>query len=56
MVLVLAFGMFAIILFESGIYKALSFALILIAIAAVGYRDIVKTGKNKTGDLEINNK
>lgn len=34
------FGMFAIILFESGIWKALSFALILIAVIAIGYREI----------------
>ena len=40
-------GMFAIILMESGIYKALSFGLILIAIAAIGYKDIVRIGENK---------
>ena len=33
-------GMFAIILLESGIWKALSFALLICAIAAIGYRDI----------------
>ena len=35
-------GMFAIILLESGIYKAISFALIVIAIIAIGYKDILK--------------
>ncbi len=38
-------GMFAIILLESGIWKALSFALMVIAIAAIGYKDILKFGK-----------
>lgn len=33
------FGMFAIILLESGLWKALSFALIIIAIIAVGYKE-----------------
>lgn len=44
-----SFGMFAIILLESGIWKALSFALMVIAIGAVGYKDILKTrrGENK---------
>jgi UDP-GlcNAc:undecaprenyl-phosphate GlcNAc-1-phosphate transferase len=36
------FGMFAIILLESGIWKAISFALMIIAVIAVGYRDFVK--------------
>lgn len=36
------FGMFAIILLESGIYKAISFALMVIAIIAIGYKDIFK--------------
>ena len=35
-------GMFAIILLESGIWKAVSFALIVIAIGAKGYKDILK--------------
>ena len=34
------FGMFAIILLESGIWKAISFALIIIAIIGLGYRNI----------------
>lgn len=37
------FGMFAIILLESGIWKALSFALMVIAVVAIGYKDIFKT-------------
>lgn len=36
------FGMFAIILLESGLWKALSFALMVIAVVAVGYKDIFK--------------
>lgn len=35
-------GMFAIILLESGIWKAISFALMIIAICAIGYKDIIK--------------
>lgn len=33
-------GMFAIILMESGIWKAISFALMIVAIVAIGYNDI----------------
>ena len=33
-------GMFAIILLDSGIWKALSFALLVIVIIAIGYKDI----------------
>jgi len=40
-------GMFAIILLENGLFKAISFALIVIAIASIGYKDIIKTGKEK---------
>ena len=36
-------GMFAIILLESGIWKALSFALIVVAIVALGYKDFIKS-------------
>lgn len=36
------FGMFAIILLESGIWKAISFALIIVAVIAIGYKDIFK--------------
>ena len=35
-------GMFAIILIESGIWKAISFALLVLAISAIGYKDIIK--------------
>ena len=35
-------GMFAIILLESGIFKAFSFALMILAIIAIGYKDILK--------------
>lgn len=43
------FGLFAIILLESGIWKALSFLLLVFAIVAIGYKDIfkVKTQKDK---------
>ena len=34
--------MFAIILLESGIWKALSFALMIFAVIAVGYKDFFK--------------
>ena len=37
------FGMFAIILLESGIWKAISFALMITAVIAVGYRDFAKS-------------
>ena len=36
------FGMFAIILMESGIWKALSFALIIFVIVAMGYKEVFK--------------
>ena len=35
-------GMFAIILLESGVWKALSFALMVVAVVAIGYKDILK--------------
>lgn len=41
-------GMFAIILMESGIWKALSFALMIIAIIAIGYKDFIKQKKEET--------
>lgn len=40
------FGMTAIILLESGIWKAISFALIVVAIIAIGYKDVVKLSEN----------
>lgn len=45
------FGMFAIILLESGLMKALSFGLMIIAIIAIGYKDILKLRKE---DEQIN--
>ena len=39
-------GMFAIILLESGIWKALSFALMIFAVIAVGYKDFFKVKKD----------
>ena len=39
-------GLFAIILLESGFWKAISFALLIIAIFAIGYKDIFRE-KNK---------
>lgn len=36
------FGMFAIILLESGFWKSVSFALMVLAIAAIGYKDFFK--------------
>lgn len=38
-------GMFAIILLESGIWKAISFALMIIAIIAIGYKDVFNIKK-----------
>lgn len=49
-------GMFAIILFESGIWKALSFALLICAIVAIGYKDIVRVMGDKVDSKQTNNK
>lgn len=38
-----AFGMFAVILFDSGIIKALSFLLMVIAAVAIGYKNLFKS-------------
>jgi len=46
-------GMFAIILLESGIWKALSFALLICAIVAIGYKDIVRVMGDKAENEEI---
>lgn len=47
------FGMFAIILLDSGIWKALSFALMVVAIVAIGYKDILRIGdKNEETKLK----
>jgi UDP-GlcNAc:undecaprenyl-phosphate GlcNAc-1-phosphate transferase len=42
-----SFGMFAIILLESGVWKAISFALMIIAIMAVGFKEFTRTKKNE---------
>lgn len=39
------FGLFAIILLESGVWKAISFALLVLAIVAIGYKDIFRIKK-----------
>ena len=44
------FGLFAIILLESGLWKAISFALLVIAIVAIGYKDIFRVKKEKKND------
>lgn len=44
------FGMFAIILLESGIWKALSFALIIIVVIAMGYKEFFQ--QRLLGDTE----
>ena len=44
------FGLFAIILLESGLWKAISFALLVIAIVAIGYKDIFRVKKEKRND------
>jgi len=41
------FGLFAIILLESGIWKAISFALLVLAIVAIGYKDIFRIKEKK---------
>lgn len=40
-------GLFTVIFLESGAWKAISFALLVVAIAAVGYKDIFRIRKNK---------
>lgn len=42
------FGLFAIILLESGIWKAISFALLVLAIVSIGYKDIFRIKKKTT--------
>ena len=46
-------GMFAIILLESGIWKALSFALIILAIGAIGYKDMEKLMEDKSSKEQL---
>ncbi len=50
------FGMTAIILLDSGIWKAASFALLVIAIVAIGYRDFVKLSVFKEAEIKKENK
>lgn len=45
-------GMFAIILLESGIWKALSFALLVVAIIAIGYKDVLKLKEDNMEDID----
>ena len=40
------FGMFAVVLLDSGVWKALSFAILVIAILAIGYKDFFVIRKN----------
>ncbi len=49
-------GMTAIILLDSGIWKAASFALLVIAIVAIGYRDFVKLSVFKEAEVKKENK
>ena len=42
-----ACGMFAVILFESDIWKAVSFALLVIAVVAIGYKEFVQLKKQE---------
>ena len=44
------FGLFAIILLESGLWKALSFALLVVAIVAIGYKDIFRVRRKNTSN------
>lgn len=44
-----ACGMFAVILFESDIWKAISFALMVIAVICIGYREFFKMKEGEKG-------
>lgn len=44
-------GMFAIILLESGPWKAISFALLVVAIIAIGYKDIFRIKSEKDEEV-----
>ncbi len=48
-------GMFTIILLESGIWKALSFALLVVAFIAIGYKDVFRV-KNEEEVVEVDEK
>lgn len=47
-----ALGMFAIILLDSGFWKALSFAILVIVIVAVGYKDIFNNRNEEQANSE----
>lgn len=49
-------GMFAIILLESGPWKALSFALLVVGIVAIGYKDIFKVKQVTKQEIRENYK
>lgn len=49
-------GMTAIILLDSGIWKAASFALLVIAIVAIGYKDFVKLSVFKEAEIKKENR
>ena len=49
-----ACGMFAVILFESDIWKAVSFALMVIAVVAIGYKEFFKLRKEENKEKEEN--
>ena len=46
------FGMFAIILLDSGIWKALSFAFMVVAVIAIGYKNIFNLKENERKNEE----
>ena len=48
-------GMFAVILLESGIWKALSFALLILAIIAIGYKDVSKLMQEDNSNINEKN-
>lgn len=49
------FGMFAVILLESGIWKALSFFLIVVGVLAFGYKEFTKNRTSENGMYECMN-
>lgn len=49
------FGMFAVILFDSGIWKAVSFALMVLAVISLGYRNFSKIKGEKGSMYECMN-
>lgn len=44
------FGMFAVILLDSGIWKAVSFALMVIAVVAIGYKNVFKLKEEENNE------